>query len=141
MMTRLHRSGATLAIASICVAVSVHAVAQSGMEDSVGVEPAVAKTSDAPAAPEQVKRAATRTSPTKAPAIKYRPPYVDKPNGLTPGGTRGTEVKLAALFALVPKHTGRTIRDRPTLYWYLSKPVENHRIAVTVVDDPGDRAP
>ena len=39
-----------------------------------------------------------------------------------------------ALFALVPDHLGLTINDQPTLYWYLSEPVQ-YPIVFTVNDE------
>jgi hypothetical protein len=63
----------------------------------------------------------------------YKPPKgIGAPGGRTGGGSRGQEA--LAIFALVPDHLGLTIKDQPTLYWYLSKPVP-YPLVLTVNDE------
>jgi hypothetical protein len=63
----------------------------------------------------------------------YKPPKgIGAPGGRIGGATRGQEA--LAFFALVPDHLGLTITDQPTLYWYLSEPVQ-YPLVLTVNDE------
>ena len=67
-----------------------------------------------------------------------QPPLYTPPKKLTPrarvGGTlRGTEGHEPELVALVPDHVGLTVRQTPTLNWYLSKPTA-HPLRFTLND-------
>ena len=63
----------------------------------------------------------------------YKPPKgIGAPGGRIGGATRGQDA--LAFFALVPDHLGLTINDQPTLYWYLSEPVQ-YELVVTVNDE------
>lgn len=67
----------------------------------------------------------------------YQPPLRGAPGGRVGGGTRGIGDELTTLFALAvlaPNHVGLTVQEQPTLYWYLSKPM-NLQIEVTVIED------
>ncbi|WP_447970020.1 DUF928 domain-containing protein [Nitrospira sp. M1] len=60
------------------------------------------------------------TKPLRMPV--YKPPKgIGAPGGRVGGGTRGDDMALAMLFAMVPDHLGLTIKEQPSLYWYLSK--------------------
>ena len=62
-------------------------------------------------------------TPTKAPAVAYKPPLRGAPAGRVGGGTRGaTERESFSLQALAPDHVGYTTQEQPCLYWYISKP-------------------
>ena len=65
--------------------------------------------------------------PLTAQQENEQPPVYTPPKKLTPrarvGGTlRGTEGHEPELVALVPDHVGLTVKQTPTLNWYLSKP-------------------
>lgn len=55
---------------------------------------------------------------------EYRPPLRGAPATRIGGGTRGPGDDTPEIYVLVPEHTGRTSRDQPVLYWYLSHPIK-----------------
>jgi len=62
----------------------------------------------------------------------YKPPKgIGAPGGRVGGGTRGNDMALAMLFAMVPDHLGLTIKEQPSLYWYLSRPAP-YKMVLTV---------
>ncbi len=52
----------------------------------------------------------------------YAPPKKLIPRARVGGALRGTESNEPEIVALVPDHVGLTIKQTPTLSWYLSKP-------------------
>ncbi|MGE3979252.1 MAG: DUF928 domain-containing protein, partial [Nitrospira sp.] len=52
----------------------------------------------------------------------YTPPKKPTPRARVGGALRGTEGNEPELVALVPDHVGLTVKQTPTLNWYLSKP-------------------
>jgi len=50
------------------------------------------------------------------------------------GSSRGTTGEKIQVLVIAPDHTGLTIREQPTLYWYQSDPTDND-IEITIVDD------
>ncbi len=52
----------------------------------------------------------------------YTPPKKLTPRARVGGALRGTEGNEPEIVALVPDHVGLTIKQTPTLSWYLSKP-------------------
>jgi hypothetical protein len=66
----------------------------------------------------------------------YVPPKRGAPGGRIGGGTRGTQREVFVLSVLAPDHSGFTIREQPSLYWFISNstslPVE-----LTVMDPQG----
>jgi hypothetical protein len=52
----------------------------------------------------------------------YRPPSRGKPRGRVGGGVRGVRGSRPALYSLVPEHTGQTVSEQPSLFWYLEGP-------------------
>ncbi len=54
------------------------------------------------------------------------------------GGTRGTPRVAFTLLVLAPDHTGLTITEHPSLYWFISSPA-SHPIEVTLVDPRATR--
>lgn len=64
----------------------------------------------------------------------YKPPLRGAPVGRVGGGTRGVGSTMPNLIALVPEHIGLTLKERPSLYWYLSKATE-HFVEFTLIDD------
>ncbi|MDH4085118.1 MAG: DUF928 domain-containing protein [Nitrospira sp.] len=52
----------------------------------------------------------------------YTPPKKLTPRARVGGTLRGTDSRELELVALVPDHVGLTVKQTPTLNWYLSKP-------------------
>ena len=50
------------------------------------------------------------------------PPSRGVPGGRVGGGTRGTGREQFILLPLAPDHSGLTMQEQPTLYWYISRP-------------------
>jgi uncharacterized protein DUF928 len=57
-----------------------------------------------------------------SPPLIYTPPKKPTPRARVGGTLRGTDGNEPELVALVPDHVGLTIKQTPTLNWYLSKP-------------------
>jgi hypothetical protein len=64
---------------------------------------------------------------------EYIPPVRSAPGGRVGGSTRGPGTP-PTLSALAPDHTGLTIQEQPSLYWYLSKPT-TYPVEFTIIDD------
>ncbi len=63
----------------------------------------------------------------------YKPPIRGYPKERQCGGSRGSEVFL--LYLITPDdHIGLTVREQPTLYWDLLKPIRN-RAEFTLIED------
>lgn len=54
--------------------------------------------------------------------IIYTPPKKPTPRARVGGTLRGTDGNEPEIVALVPDHVGLTVKQTPTLNWYLSKP-------------------
>jgi hypothetical protein len=72
-----------------------------------------------------------------AAAPTYVPPQRGAPQRRVGGSSRGFESALPRVLLLVPDHVGLTVSERPSLYWYLSKPT-NVRVEITLIDDKGE---
>lgn len=87
------------------------------------------------AAPENGK---TNASPPPPAAAKntpvYKPPMRGAPSSRVGGGTRGGATGSVMLTVLAPDHTGWSSKDQPTLYWYVSKPLNTH-VELAVIDE------
>ncbi len=71
---------------------------------------------------------------TKESPVVYRPPLRGATSGgRIGGGTRGTGERAFTLSVLAPDHTGLTLSEQPTLYWFVSKTV-TLPMEFTVVD-------
>src|SRR5262245_36475783 len=80
----------------------------------------------------------TSTSPpqsVEASTPIYKPPLRGAPVGRIGGGPRGTG-GLPSLAVLAPDHTGLTVQDQPTLYWYVSQ-VPTQAVEVTLIEAQG----
>lgn len=67
------------------------------------------------------------------PSITYTPPAEAGPAVRIDGiGTRSTGPAAPSLYMLAPVHVGLTTKDQPTVYWYLSKPVQT-RVELAIV--------
>jgi Domain of Unknown Function (DUF928) len=92
-----------------------------------------------PPRPTETRPAPSMTAPaTTPPAPVYKPPLVGAPGGRVGGGTRGTGREVFVLSVLAPDHTGLTINEQPTLYWFISASASSP-VALTVVDPRATR--
>ncbi len=82
----------------------------------------------------QEKKDPPAQTPTTTVAVPtYKPPLRGAPGGRVGGGTRGSGREVFVLSVLAPDHSGLTVSEQPSLYWFISKgtslPME-----VTVMD-------
>ena len=63
----------------------------------------------------------------------YTPPNKTTPRARVGGGMRGTDGKEPEIVALVPDHVGLTVKQAPSLNWFLSKPT-SLPIRFTLID-------
>jgi hypothetical protein len=67
------------------------------------------------------------TAPAAAQSVQslpvYKPPLRGAPSSRVGGASRGITEARVTLDVLAPDHTGLTISEQPSLYWYLSAPV------------------
>jgi hypothetical protein len=68
--------------------------------------------------PTTVQSQSQIAAPAAAPL--YKPPLRGAPGGRIGGGTRGTGGDKIALSVLAPDHSGLTISEQPSLYWFIS---------------------
>lgn len=64
----------------------------------------------------------------------YTPPKKLQPRARIGGALRGTDSAEAEIVALVPDHVGLTVKQTPTLNWFLSKPTP-YPLKFTINDD------
>ena len=69
----------------------------------------------------------------------YAPPKKLTPRARMGGDVRGTDSTEPEVKALVPDHVGLTIKETPTVNWFVSKPTSN-QVIVTLRDDRSPRA-
>lgn len=84
-----------------------------------------------------------QASPPAAAPIVYRPPLRGAPGGRIGGGTRGgathgSEHQSFVLAAIAPDHTGLTVQEQPSLFWFVSAPT-TLRLEFTLNDAAGIR--
>lgn len=101
---------------------------QEGKEAPLVSETPKGKTVIPPLTDDQQKKS---TTPVSMPV--YKPPLRGAPGGRIGGGTRGLKDAIT-LFVLAPNHVGLTVREQPTLYWYLSKPT-SYRIIIKIIEN------
>ena len=78
---------------------------------------------------------AAETTSKKAgamPLLSYKVPLRGAPATRVGGGTRGAAEATFALSVLAPDHTGYTVREKPTIYWYVSKAITTSPVELTV---------
>ena len=75
-----------------------------------------------------------QSSPPPDVKVVYVPPKRGSPDGRVTGGTRGAGPEWPVLSALAPEHTGLTVREHPTLYWFLSK-AATQPLRLTITED------
>jgi len=75
-----------------------------------------------------------QSKPTEdVPLPIYTPPKKLTPRARVGGGLRGTDGKEPEIVALVPDHVGLTVKQAPSLNWFLSKPT-SLPIRFTLID-------
>jgi hypothetical protein len=93
--------------------------------------PAISLPADTPAT-QPKDPVMTTAPPVDRSGIVYTPPKRGTPGGRVGGGTRSLEQR-PVIAVLAPDHVGLTIREQPSLYWYLSKPVSG-MVEFTLID-------
>ena len=78
------------------------------------------------------------TAADDLPMPVYKPRKQDSPRARIGGQTRGAETDTPVLIALVPDHVGFTIKNDPSLCWYISQQTSKP-VMFTVVDSRGIR--
>jgi Domain of Unknown Function (DUF928) len=68
--------------------------------------------------------------------VVYKPPKRGAPGGRVGGGTRGVQRDMFVLSVLAPDHSGLTISEQPSLYWFISGPT-SLPVELTVMDPEG----
>ncbi len=75
-----------------------------------------------------------QASPSEEPTLPiYTPQKKTIPRARVGGGLRGTDGKDPEIVALVPDHVGLTVKQAPSLNWFLSKPT-SLPIRFTLID-------
>ena len=92
-----------------------------------------------PKATEPAKRREAAPPPKTSDAgPEYVPSQRGTPGGRVSGAGRGgTGRDIFVLSVLAPDHTGLTIREQPTLYWFISKPTPLP-VEITITDPSAD---
>jgi hypothetical protein len=75
---------------------------------------------------------------SQMPLPDYKPRKENGPRARIGGQSRGMEGDVPLLVALVPDHVAYTIKNDPSLCWYLSRQTSN-QLTVTLVDSRGIR--
>jgi hypothetical protein len=63
----------------------------------------------------------------------FRPKNLGAPKVRVGGGSRGLDQNTVELFLFAPEEAGLTLQSQPTLYWYVSKPVDLP-VEITITD-------
>ena len=75
-------------------------------------------------------------SEDSSPKFLYTPRIQNAPEVRIDGNSRSIDVNSPSLYVLAPEHAGYTIKEKPTLYWYQSKPT-NAKFEFSIVgEDP-----
>jgi hypothetical protein len=67
----------------------------------------------------------------------YVPPFRGAPSRRIGGGSRSLEVNKPYLTVIAPDHTGFTIQEQPTIYWYISES-STTTVEFTMTTEKGD---
>jgi hypothetical protein len=78
-----------------------------------------------------VAQADAEKTANEAATFSYKPPLRGAPATRVGGGTRSVGSRSFTVSVLAPSETGFTTRDTPTIYWYVSEPV-NSPVEVTL---------
>jgi len=72
-------------------------------------------------------------------AVSYVPPVRGAPVRRIGGASRGADQNLPRLVALTPEHAGYTLKEQPTLYWYISGPTQV-KVEITLIEEGKENA-
>ncbi len=72
------------------------------------------------------------------PKVVYVPPKRGAPDSRVGAGSRGIGVEWPVVSAVAPEHTGLTVREQPTLFWFLSK-AATQPLRLTITEAQGDQ--
>ncbi len=76
-----------------------------------------------------------------APLFTYKAPLRGAPATRVGGGTRSADASAMTLDVLAPDHTGYTLQESPTIYWYISERVTNPvEVTITGMGTPQEAA-
>jgi len=95
--------------------------------------PATVGAQQPPSTPPAPPRAESPPKPGTVNVPVYKPPLRGAPGGRVGGGTRGTPRDVFVLSALAPDHSGLTVQEQPTLYWFISGPT-SFPVELTISD-------
>ncbi len=100
---------------------------------TVGLAPGLGQSQDPrPAQPSTTAQSQSQMAALAAAPV-YKPPLRGAPGGRIGGGTRGTGGEKIALSVLAPDHSGLTISEQPSLYWFIST-ATSLPVEVTLMD-------
>jgi hypothetical protein len=75
-------------------------------------------------------------------AVSYKPPLRGAPATRVGGGTRSIGTQALTVNVLAPNETGFTTRDKPTVYWYVSEPLNTPvELTLTTTEPLKDAVP
>jgi hypothetical protein len=75
-------------------------------------------------------------------AVSYKPPLRGAPATRVGGGTRSIGTQALTVNVLAPNETGFTTRDNPTVYWYVSQPLNTPvELTLTTTEPLKDAVP
>jgi len=75
-------------------------------------------------------------------AVSYKPPLRGAPATRVGGGTRSIGTQALTVNVLAPNETGFTTRDQPTVYWYVSEPLNTPvELTLTTTEPLKDAVP
>ncbi len=89
-----------------------------------------------------VAQADAEKTANEAATFSYKPPLRGAPATRVGGGTRSVGSRSFTVSVLAPNETGFTTRDTPTIYWYVSEPVESPvEVTLTTTEPLKDATP
>ena len=75
-------------------------------------------------------------------AVSYKPPLRGAPATRVGGGTRSIGTQALTVNVLAPNETGFTTHDKPTVYWYVSEPLNTPvELTLTTTEPLKDAVP
>ncbi|HYI87142.1 MAG TPA: DUF928 domain-containing protein [Burkholderiales bacterium] len=75
-------------------------------------------------------------------AVSYKPPLRGAPATRVGGGTRSVGAQALTVNVLAPNETGFTTADKPTVYWYVSEPLNTPvELTLTTTEPLKDAVP
>lgn len=84
------------------------------------------------------KQTVTPPPQTTGSQVPYIPPAPARPTPLirvATGGTRGNNQEFPRVTLLVPDHVARTLREQPSVFWYISRPTQQPTVLTLSIND------